>query len=68
MTMNWDRVQTSWPTYAGQAKVAFAKLTDADIAEAAGSRDKLEGALQKRYGYAKDEAKMHVDKWVETLH
>jgi uncharacterized protein YjbJ (UPF0337 family) len=68
MTMNWDQVQSSWPNYASQAKVAFAKLTDADIAEAAGNREKLEGAIQKRYGYAKEEAKTHVDKWVATLH
>jgi uncharacterized protein YjbJ (UPF0337 family) len=66
--MNWDRVQTSWNDYSGKAKMAFGKLTDADLAEAAGSREKLEGAIQKRYGYAKEEAKVHVDKWVETLH
>jgi uncharacterized protein YjbJ (UPF0337 family) len=66
--MNWDQVQGSWPTYSGQAKATFAKLTDADLKEAAGSREKLEGVIQKRYNCAKEEAKMHVDKWVATLH
>jgi uncharacterized protein YjbJ (UPF0337 family) len=68
MTMNWDQVQGSWRNYSGQAKIAFAKLSDADLAEAAGSREKLEGIIQKRYGYAKEEAKTQVDKWVDTLH
>ena len=32
------------------------KLTDDDLIEISGEKDKLVGALQKKYGYSKDEA------------
>lgn len=66
--MNWEQVQGSWKQFSGSAKIAFNKLTDDDLAQAAGSREKLEGIIQKRYGYAKDEVKTRVDQWMGTLH
>lgn len=66
--MNWDRVQGNWKEFSGKAKMAFGKLTDDDITEAAGNRERLEGLIQKRYGYAKEMAKSEVDKWVDKLH
>ena len=31
-----------------------------------GQREQLEGRLQQRYGYAKDQSKKEVDAWFET--
>ena len=32
-----------------------------------GKREQLEGALQERYGIAKDEARQHIDDWLDSL-
>ena len=52
-----------------QAKVKqkWAKLTDDDLTAINGQRQELEGRLQKRYGYAKDQARKDVDDWLSSL-
>ena len=62
--MNWDQVEGNWKQLKGEAKAQWGKLTDDDLDVAAGKRDKLEGKLQERYGYAKDEARREVDDWM----
>jgi uncharacterized protein YjbJ (UPF0337 family) len=41
--------------------IAWGKLTDDDLNVINGKRDQLEGRIQQRYGYAKDQAKKDVD-------
>lgn len=65
--MDWNRVEGNWKEIKGKVKQNWAKLTDDDITAINGSRDQLEGALQKRYGYAKDQAKQDVDRWFSGL-
>lgn len=38
-------------------------LTDDDMELVGGSKDRLVGKLQERYGYAKDDAQRRVDDW-----
>jgi uncharacterized protein YjbJ (UPF0337 family) len=45
-------------------KQQWGKLTDDDIARINGSREQLEGIIQARYGYAKDEVRKDVDTWL----
>jgi uncharacterized protein YjbJ (UPF0337 family) len=66
-TMDWNRVEGNWKEVQGKVKEKWAKLTDDDLAAINGQRDQLEGRLQKRYGYAKDQAKKDVDSWFSTL-
>jgi uncharacterized protein YjbJ (UPF0337 family) len=65
--MNWDRVQGNWKEFAGKVKEKWGQLTDDEVAQIKGSREQLEGALQKRYGYAKDQAKKELDTWTQGL-
>lgn len=37
------------------------QLTDDDLTQINGKREQLEGKLQERYGYAKDQTKKKVD-------
>jgi uncharacterized protein YjbJ (UPF0337 family) len=46
------------------AKQQWGKLTDDDLDVVEGRRDELEGRLQERYGYAKDQARTEVDQWL----
>ena len=41
----------------------WGKLTDDDLDVIAGEQDQLEGRLQERYGYAKDQAEREIDDW-----
>jgi uncharacterized protein YjbJ (UPF0337 family) len=55
--MDWNRVEGNWKEVKGKVKEKWAKLTDDDLTAIDGKRDQLEGRLQKRYGYAKDQAR-----------
>lgn len=61
--MNWDQVEGKWKQFKGSAKEQWGKLTDDDLDQAAGKRDKLVGKIQERYGIAKEEAEKQVDAW-----
>ena len=65
--MDWDRIEGNWKQFTGKVKEQWGKLTDDDLATIDGKREQLEGALQERYGIAKDEAKQHIDDWLDSL-
>jgi uncharacterized protein YjbJ (UPF0337 family) len=54
--MDWNRVEGNWKQIKGKVKEQWGKLTDDDLDVIAGKQDQLEGHLQQRYGYAKDQA------------
>ena len=61
--MNWDTIQGDWKQIAGKVKQQWGKLTDDDLTKLNGKREELEGALQARYGYTKDQIKKEIDDW-----
>ncbi|HEY6180941.1 MAG TPA: CsbD family protein [Terriglobales bacterium] len=61
--MNWDQAEGKWKQMKGSVKQKWGKLTDDDLDIIAGSRDKLVGRIQERYGLAKDAAEKEVDTW-----
>ena len=61
--MDWNRVEGNWKEMKGKIKERWGKLTDDDLDVIAGKQDQLEGRLQQRYGYAKDQAKKEIDDW-----
>jgi uncharacterized protein YjbJ (UPF0337 family) len=52
--MNWDQVEGNWKQFMGGVKERWGKLTDDELTQIAGKRDKLAGVLQTKYGLAKD--------------
>ena len=54
--MNWDIVEGKWGQLKGSVKEQWGKLTDDELTEIAGNRDKMAGKLQERYGWTKEEA------------
>jgi uncharacterized protein YjbJ (UPF0337 family) len=62
--MNWNIIEGKWDQIKGDVKSKWAKLTDDDMTNAAGKRDKLVGSIQERYGVLKDEAEKQVDEWI----
>lgn len=65
--MNWDRVEGNWKQFKGQVKERWGKLTDDDLDVIEGKRDQLCGALQKAYGYSRDDAEREIDRFGETM-
>jgi uncharacterized protein YjbJ (UPF0337 family) len=61
--MDWNRVEGNWKQVKGKVKEQWGKLTDDDLDVIAGKQDQLEGRLQQRYGYAKDQAAKEVNDW-----
>lgn len=64
--MNWDQIQGKWTQRKGSVKQHWGKLTDDDLAVIGGSKDKLVGRIQERYGIKKEEAQRQLDDWVHT--
>ena len=63
----WDELAGKWKQFRGEVRKQWGLLTDDDLAYVAGKRDKLIGRLQERYGIAKEEADMQVDRWLNGL-
>ena len=58
--MNWDKVQGDWKQFKGKIKEQWGRLTDDELEKIHGHREQLSGAIQKRYGVAKDEAERQL--------
>ena len=56
MTMNAHILKGKWQETLGRVKEKFGKLTDNDLVESEGKKEKLLGLLQKKYGCVKDKA------------
>jgi uncharacterized protein YjbJ (UPF0337 family) len=62
--MNWDRIEGNWKQFTGKVKEKWGKLTDDELTQINGNREQLEGMIQARYGYAKDQVRKDVDEWL----
>jgi uncharacterized protein YjbJ (UPF0337 family) len=65
--MNWDQMAGKWKQVRGSVRQKWGKLTDDDLEQIAGNRDKFVGIIQERYGIAKDEAQKRADEWAQSL-
>jgi uncharacterized protein YjbJ (UPF0337 family) len=65
--MNWDRVEGNWKQFKGRAREQWGNLTENDVETIKGQRQQLEGILQERYGYTKDQVRKAVDDWANGL-
>lgn len=59
--MNWDIIQGKWKQLKGATKVKWGELTDDELDQIDGNKDKLAGKLQEKYGWTKDEADREID-------
>lgn len=59
--MNWDIIEGKWNQVKGSVKEKWGDLTDDDLTEMNGKREKLQGKLQEKYGWTKEEAERQVD-------
>ncbi|MFW2177893.1 MULTISPECIES: CsbD family protein [unclassified Moraxella] len=65
--MNSDRLQGKWEQLKGEAKQQWGELTDDDMTKLDGKTDSLIGALQERYGHAKEMIAKEVNEWLDKF-
>ena len=64
--MDWDQIGAKWQHFKGSMKQQWGELTDDDLDYVAGTRDRLVGRLQEKYGVTKQEAERQADRWFAT--
>ena len=64
--MNSDILQGRWEQLKGKALVKWGKLTNDDLDQIEGEREKLVGKLRERYGLARERAESEVEEWLDS--
>jgi len=59
--MNTDILEGKWKQIRGEIRETWGELTDDELDQIAGKRDKLAGKLQEKYGWSRDEAERQID-------
>ncbi len=65
--MNTDVIKGKWTQIKGEARSQWGKLTDDEVDQIAGDRDKLIGKIQEKYGIARNEAEAQVNDWLSKI-
>src|SRR5665647_485008 len=63
--MDWNIIEGKWKELKGHAREQWGKLSDDELEEIGGKKDRLVGKLQQKYGYAADEANRRADEWAK---
>ena len=63
-TMNENTIQGKWEQVKGSVKETWGDLTDDEITQMEGNRQKLAGKIQERYGRAQDVVEKEIDDWL----
>jgi len=63
--MNWDQIAGQWKQFSGAVRQEWSKFTDDDLEYIGGTKDKLVGRLQEKYGLAKEEADRRAERWLQ---
>jgi uncharacterized protein YjbJ (UPF0337 family) len=65
--MNWDRIEGNWKQFKGKVREQWGRLTDDQVHQIAGRRDRLIGKIQERYGIQREVAERQVREWESRL-
>jgi uncharacterized protein YjbJ (UPF0337 family) len=64
--MEWEQLGAKWQQIKGSIKQEWGNLTDDDLDYIDGTRDRLVGRLQEKYGMTKAEAERQAERWFAT--
>jgi len=65
--MNWEQVEDRWKQLTGSAKENWEKLTQGDLDEISGKRERLTSKIQETYGITRREADKQVWDWGKSV-
>jgi len=65
--MKWEFVEENWPYFDRKVKRNWDKLSDSDIQQIAGNRERLVEKIKERYGCSREKAESEIEdftKWI----
>lgn len=65
--MNKDILEGKWKEAKGTVRAKWGELTDDEVDQVAGNRERLEGLVQQKYGKTKEDAKKEVNDFIDAL-
>jgi uncharacterized protein YjbJ (UPF0337 family) len=65
--MSQDILKGQWKQISGKIKEWWGDLTEDDVRRIDGNQEKLVGALQEKYGYAKDRALSEISRRIDEF-
>nr|WP_163500675.1 CsbD family protein [Halomonas socia] len=65
--MNWDQIEGRWKEFQGKARESWGELTNDELDQIAGKKDRMIGKLQTKYGISKEEAEKRANDWAAKL-
>ena len=65
--MNSDILSGKWKQLRGELRETWGEITDDELDQISGKRDKLVGKLQEKYGYTRMEAEAEVDRFLNRV-
>jgi uncharacterized protein YjbJ (UPF0337 family) len=66
--MSSDILEGRWRQMRGELRAWWGRLTDQDLEQIGGHKDKLIGRLQERYGYTRERALQEVERRLQEYH
>jgi uncharacterized protein YjbJ (UPF0337 family) len=63
----WHQIAGKWKQFKGDIQSRWGELTDDELDQINGEREKLVGRIQERYGIVREEAERQIDEWSEGL-
>jgi uncharacterized protein YjbJ (UPF0337 family) len=63
--MNQNILEGKWMQLRGSIREKWGELTNDELDQIAGKRDKLAGLLQERYGYTEMEVEREIDDFLD---
>jgi len=64
--MNWTSLQGNWNEAKGKVKTKWGRLTDDDLMQVGGNKDRLVGVIQQKYGIAREKAEEQLEEFMST--
>lgn len=64
--MNKDILEGKWEQLKGAVREKWGDLTDDDLTQINGSREKLLGKIQEAYGQSREDAEREIKEWEKT--
>ena len=61
--MNWNRIEGNWKQFKGKVKERWGDLTDDELDQIGGKRERLAGKIQERYGLTQDAVESQLHEW-----
>jgi uncharacterized protein YjbJ (UPF0337 family) len=65
--LDWEQVESKWKQLVGSAKENWTKLTEDDLDQISGDRERLAGKIQQTYGISRREADKQVWDWGKSV-